>query len=137
MGRRLVEQARAAHRTDPGRFARSAVRRLAHGFDGPEALAAWIVEALAHYLLLAVGRPQGALTPLEAQEVFRHVLEDPNVADHARRLVAECDRARFSGRGVSEQALRAEAVDLFQMLSVLPDSEEILSGAHGKAAAGA
>jgi hypothetical protein len=125
--RKLLERAKSVRDADPIRFARGAARRLDQPFNDSEALSTWIAQALAHYLLLAAGRPEGALTPLEAREAFEGFAEGSYLADRAARLVAECDRARFSGRGVSAEELAAGAAEMFQSLSRLPRLAEPLS----------
>lgn len=99
-------------RTDPRRWA----RRWARGLDaegGAAEAGRKITDGLAVYLSRAAGRPPGVLTPDEARREIEALSGDPDLALRGCRLVAECDRARFSGRGASAAELVNEARDLF------------------------
>jgi hypothetical protein len=120
LGVRALAQARATRAADPVWFARQSVRRLAQPFDGEEALAAWVAEAIAHYLQLAAGRPPGALTPVEARNAFDTLTGMPAIAKYAGEVMSKCDRSRFSGREGALEELRTETRRLFQMLEQFP-----------------
>lgn len=100
---------------EPGRPARRALRSL-WGVAEPSILANRVESGLIAYLERASGRPPGALTPLEARSAFETLILDPERAEQARRVLELADQARYSGRGIDVEALRAEAVALFQAL---------------------
>ena len=78
-----------------GRLARRLSRSLPDS-AGPEEAARKVIEALAAYL----GRDVGVLTPVEARAAL---------GARGERLVAACDRVRYSGRVVDADALLADA----------------------------
>jgi hypothetical protein len=102
---------------NPSRFALRAARRLENPGTDLQSLAARIAADLARYLLLACGRPAGALTPLEASEAVDRLTADPALAACAARVLATCDHARFSGQAVASVPLAHEAMTLFRALA--------------------
>jgi hypothetical protein len=64
-------------------------------------------------LNLTAGRPPGVLTPAEAARAFEDHTGLPDLAEDARRLVALCDRARYSMDGTAAEELVAGAKRLF------------------------
>ncbi|MEO6811611.1 MAG: hypothetical protein ABI353_21065 [Isosphaeraceae bacterium] len=105
---------RRSRRPDPRRLA----RRLAATLAKPESLedlAGTITNALAEYLHLAAGRPPGVLTPDEAGQWVEAVSARPDLGKHAAKIIAECDRGRFAGRGPIEGP--SEGLALFQELA--------------------
>ena len=102
-------------KNDPRRLA----RRFARGLDSGDEPARRITEGLAGYLRLAVGRPDGALTPLEASRGVANATGNAVLGDRAGRLIAECDRARFGGEDGPSARLVAEALSVFKALGTV------------------
>ena len=98
-----------------GRFAARLARRL-DAAEGAAETARRVTEGLATYLNLTAGRPPGVLTPAEAAQAVEGLTGRPDLAEDARRLVALCDRARYSEDGADAEELVAEAKRLFRGL---------------------
>jgi hypothetical protein len=121
-----IRRRRAAWRRDPRRLARRIAEDLEQG-RGSHDPARRITEGLADYLAAAAGRSPGALTPSEARRWVAQVAGDADLADQARRLIADCDRARFAGLAPSHRpetlapaTLAAAGSALFRRLGELP-----------------
>src|SRR5262249_39196260 len=124
--RRFRERASARRRRDPKAILREAADRLDAGLD-PEGMGEVISGALVAYLDATARRPPGAVTPGEAAREVGRITDDPQLARRAETLVAQCDRARFSGRHVSADALRAEArAFLADLATAGPDSPQVV-----------
>jgi hypothetical protein len=98
---------------DPRRL----LRRRARGLDvrhGPERTARQITDALAEYLERTIGRPRGVLTPVEARSAIAQATQEAEVGERCARLVADCDRTRYSGHEPRTAGLVAEARQLFE-----------------------
>ena len=107
-------RARLGH--DPGRL----LRRRARGLDireGAERTARSITDALAEYLERTRGRPRGALTPGEARSAFDPSTQQADVAGRCARLIADCDRARYSDHEPRIAELIEEARELFEEIA--------------------
>jgi hypothetical protein len=102
----LWRRARSSRRPDPRRIARDLARGLVEGTDQAET-ARRVVEALATFLQQVGGRSPGVLTPPEALADVERLTLDRDLAEGARRLVEDCDRARFGGFGENSERLMA------------------------------
>ncbi len=90
-------------RRDPRRFASRAAKRFKNG-PLEHLKAQMVTDALARYLVLSLGRPEGALTPIEVREGIEQATADSELAERAGQLLAICDQVRYSG---SERAERS------------------------------
>jgi len=83
-----------------------------------------VSEELIHYLHLGMGRPAGALTPVEALECVARVTDSEDLGRQAARLTARCDLALYGSRdrepGARELVLSARV--LFQALGRVKSS---------------
>jgi hypothetical protein len=102
-------------RNDPGRVLVRSARRL-DPRQGAAATARRITDSLAEYLERSHGRPRGALTPVEARSAIALGTQDTHLGERSARLVAACDRARYSERPEDTGELIAEAHQLFNEL---------------------
>lgn len=102
----------------PQAFARRTIRRL-HNHSNPEQTAILIATALTRYLGLAIGRPEGALTPSEARHEVAELSGEPALGLEAGRLINRCDRVRFGGQNDSAASLAGAAIQLFEALAEL------------------
>jgi len=109
------------------RFAARMARRL-DPTDGAAETARRVADGIVAYLNLATGRPSGVLTPAEAALAVEGLTGRPGLAEDARRLVALCDRARFSADGAAVDELVAGAKRLFRGLQ----QEAGLAGGEGR-----
>ena len=98
----------------------------------PTPLRSRSVGELVGYLNRATGRPEGALTPLEARQAIEELAIDGSLAERAERLVAGCDQVRYSSRGGSADELVAEARPFFTELGhlILGSGENHVPGKH-------
>ncbi|CAN5707779.1 hypothetical protein BH23PLA1_BH23PLA1_33010 [soil metagenome] len=109
---------------DPRRFAGRVARRLANKVQG-KAIdpreAQRIADDLARYLRRANGRPEGALTPIEARRGIEQVTADLDLAERAGRLLAHCDRIRYADRDnwQADLDVAGEAIAVFRDLGGL------------------
>jgi hypothetical protein len=76
-----------------------------------------VTDALADYLEQTVRRPRGALTPLEAESGIAGATRDAALGTRVGRLIAVCDRVRYSDGESSAAELVAEARRLFAEVS--------------------
>lgn len=116
---------RARRRADAGRLAAGLARR----FDGADSepdvdrVARRVVEALAEYLQVAIGRPPGVVTPDDAYRGIERATGEPRLARAASGLVEGCDRACYAGpaagaEGIEDaSALAGDARRLFEALA--------------------
>lgn len=97
-------------------------RRLAKELDGrwgAEEVASRSIAGLSSFLEESIGRPRGALTPLEARAGVEKIApDDAELADGTERFVHECDRVLFGGRNEDDgERLAEEGRALFQKLA--------------------
>ncbi|HEX8203775.1 MAG TPA: hypothetical protein VF590_25080 [Isosphaeraceae bacterium] len=118
-------------RADLGRRARRWARGLEAEEDAAE-VGRRITDGLADYLHRAIGRPPGVLTPEEARRAIAWLAGDPDLADRAGRLIAECDRVRYAGRGASAEELVRRAQELIRALRRRPPGAK-MEGSEGEA----
>jgi hypothetical protein len=111
----VARTARRRRRSDPGRLLLRRARGLDPRQEATEA-ARLITDALAEYLEQTMGRPQGALTPSEAESALTQVTHPAELAGRTAGLVAACDQARYSGCDPDTAALVAAARQLFAEL---------------------
>ncbi len=102
-------------RTSARRLARRVSQRLAKATPGEAAVL--VASAFKDYLARAVGRARGELTPEEAAWDVERAVRDPDLADRARRLVEQSDRARFGHDADASSGLAGEASAFFAELA--------------------
>lgn len=90
-----------------------------------------ITDGLIRYLALTTGRPQGTLTPVEAEEAVIGTNGSVALGSRARTLIAACDRALFAGGPVRRDALNFEGVRFFRDLAATPLTPQPEPGGHG------
>ncbi len=112
-----------------GRFAARLARRL-DASEGAAETSRRVTEGLATFLNLTAGRPPGVLTPAEAAVSVEGLTGRLDLAEDARRLVALCDRTRYSDDGAGAHGLVDGAKRLFRGLQ----REERRAGGRGGSA---
>ncbi|WP_161602329.1 BatD family protein [Tautonia marina] len=88
----------------PHRLAVRAARRI-HSLEGVTR-ADLAVGAVVGFLHLAMGRPEGALTPPEAREAIETLTRNLSLADRVGEMVEACDAIRYSGRRIDGEDRR-------------------------------
>ena len=99
--------------------ARRWARRAARGFatTSSDEVAARVASGMKGYLARALDHRGGELTPDEAAREVARAVDDPNLAERARRLIEASDGVRFGHEADSTSALAAEASAFFEELS--------------------
>jgi hypothetical protein len=119
-GRRLTprsssEAARKFARRVSARWNRWEAQQSTQEVEGD--LARKIIADLLEYARIGIGRPAGALTPVEAGIIIQQVTRSTGLAEQANALAEHCDRVLFSQRPAGDaNSLKEEARDLFTAL---------------------
>jgi hypothetical protein len=100
-------------KVNPGKLLMSRARKLDPDRDAVRS-AQIIAGTLAEYFEHSLDRPRGVLTPEETAEALARITRDEGLAARGARLIAACDRARYSELVADGTELVAMACRLFE-----------------------